>query len=194
MKYALIVLLALGVSSAFAEDFEMNSTTVMDAPSTGFGTPTGWGTHHVFTVENDSGNDLAVTELGFSCGGPSSEWYFWLDVGGWDPPAGDWTTADYTDSFTPTDPDPEAVPDEYSYIDVTGESIVVADGAFLCFGYMNPGSGGINDYAGYDTWTWWSGGWDPDAGYDSVMVMQIKANFSSAIKSASIGEIKASFK
>ncbi len=181
---------------AFPEDWEWNSGLSMEAPASGYGTPSGWGTHLITTVQNNEGYDVELTELAWPIAGPSSNWYVWVDVGGLNPPSGDWNTADYTDSFTPADTDgSEHLPTVYSYVDVSGEGIVIADGDFLCFGYENPGCAGLTDYTGVGTWSWWSGAWDSDTPYGITSLHQVKGNYISvAVQPTSLGKVKATFK
>jgi len=180
---------------AIAEDWEWNSTHTMDAMPTGYGTPTGWGTYSIGTVWNNYGGEIILTELGFPCSGPSAvDWVIWNDVGGYSPPSGDPTSADETGQFTPTDTNPGHVPTAYSYIDLTGEDIVIADDAYLCFGYENPGACGLVDDTGFEeTWSWYGGAWDEDSLSGANAVLQVKANHT-AIQPTSLGVVKAMYK
>jgi hypothetical protein len=161
------------------EDWEWNSGGAIDTTPTLGGSASGWGTYFITTVENDTGENILLTEFGFPCGGPGLvDWVLWYDVGGLNPPSGNPSSADETGEFDPVSDDPdEFPPTTYTYVDLTGENLVIEDGAFVCFGYENPGMGGQVSYNGTQTWAWYSGYWDPDSGWGRTAVLQIKGNY-----------------
>jgi hypothetical protein len=190
MKWALVVISALliAASSAVAEDWEWNSGGAMDTVPTLGGSDDGWGSYFITTVENDTGNEVLLTEFGFPCAGPGPvDWVLWYDVGGINPPSGGPGTQDEDGEFTPDDTNPDSFPPtDYTYIDLTGEDLLIEDGAFLCFGYENPGMGGQIDFNGTQTWAWYSGVWDPDQDWGRTAVLQVMGNYSGAPGSFSL--------
>jgi hypothetical protein len=185
-------------SFAIAEDFEWNSGGSIDVVPTLGGSDDGWASYFVTTVENDTGHNLLLVELGFPCGGPGPvDWLVWSDVGGVQAPSGDYTTADYSGPFTPVDSNPDTFPPvTYTYIDISAEDIIIDPSAFLCIGYENPGMGGMVNYNGITSWGWYGGMWDPDSGYGRTAVLQVKANYSpfDSIQPTSLGVVKAMYK
>jgi hypothetical protein len=161
------------------EDWEWNSGGTIDIVPTLGGSASGWGTYFITTVENDTGENILLTEFGFPCGGPGTvDWILWYDVGGINPPSGGAGTADETGEFDPVSDDPDQFPPTtYTYVDLTGENLLIEDGAFVCFGYENPGMGGQISYNGTQTWAWYSGYWDPDQDWGRTAILQIKGNY-----------------
>lgn len=162
-------------------DWEYNTGGAIDfVPDLG-GSSTGWGEWFITTVYNDSGQDLTLTELGFPCCGPMTEtygWMVWLGMPSLEPPFGDASSADYFGQFTPVDPNPATFPPTvYTYVDVTGDAIVVPNGTYFSFGYDVTGNGGQTTYNGVDTWAWYGGVWDPDANYGRTAILQVKGNY-----------------
>ncbi|RLI52764.1 MAG: hypothetical protein DRP09_17245, partial [Candidatus Thorarchaeota archaeon] len=144
-------------------DFEYNTGGYIDfVPTTG-GSASGWGEWFITSVQNDTGQDLSLVEFGFPCCGPPTGfygWVVWTNVGGPVPPPGPAETAEYYGTFTPVDPGPGTFPPTvYTYIDVSGEGIVIQAGDWFCFGYDNTDTGGQTDFNGVDTWAWYSGVW-----------------------------------
>lgn len=195
MRYLPAVLLTLSIPFTFAADFEWNTQGTMDYPAEIYGTSSNWGEYHITVVENDTGHDLAIVELGFSCSGPGPVmWLIWEDVGGYNHPADNPGSADYTGLFTPADPNPNHTPTVYTDVDISGEGITIPDGSFICFGYENPGSGGFSEYPGpNETWSWFNNVWDGDSQHLTTNCTQILANFASSLETTTFGRIKASF-
>lgn len=195
MKKLLVVLLSLAMLAS-AADFEYNTGGAMGTVPTTGGSADGWGEWFIVPIMNDSGQELMLTELGFPCGGPATGdygWVVWTDVGGLTPPAGAAATADFSGPFTPVNPDPETSPPvDYSYIDVTAENIVIADGAYFCVGYDNTGIGGQIDFNGTDTYAWYGGVWDGDQAWSRTAIIEVSADFVQALDQHTWGAIKAS--
>jgi hypothetical protein len=204
MRIEFLTVLALvflvGVSTT-AEDWEWNSGGAIDTePTAGFPWDI-WGTYTVTTVENDTGNVVLLTEFGFPCNygngsgpGDDVEWVVWLDVGGINPPTGTPGSCDVMGIFDPVDTGSDDPPTTYTYIDVTGEDILIDDGAFLCFGYQNPGLAGFINYNGVQSWTWFQGAWDPDETYNFTAILQVKGNYDDTkVTPTSLGNIKAMY-
>lgn len=183
---------------AFPEDWEWNSGGTIDITPTLGGSDDGWGSYFITTVENDTGNDVMLTEFGFPRGGPGIvEWVLWYDVGGINPPSGDYTTADESGDFDPVSDDPdEFPPTTYTYVDISDEELIVEDGWYLCFGYENPGMGGQISYNGTQTWSWYYGAWDPDQNWERTAILQVKGNYYPpvSVQPISLGKVKATFK
>jgi hypothetical protein len=180
-------------------DFEYNTGGVIDFVPDSGGSSSGWGEWFIGTVFNDTGQDICLQELGFPCAGPPTEdfgWLVWLDVGGYVPPAGDAYSAHYYGAFTPVDPNPETwPPTTYTYIDVSGEGIMVAAGTYFCIGYDNTGMGGQTSYNGVETWAWYGGMWDPDSYWGRTAILQVKANFGvTPADDTTWGSVKALFR
>ena len=73
---------------------------------------------------------------------------------------------------------PDQVPPRtYTYVDISDHGIVVPDGACYCFGYDVTGLGGQVEFSGVETWSWYSGYWDLDAGWGRTALLQIRADF-----------------
>jgi len=194
MYKPIICILFLSLLSATAADFEWNSQGIIDYPAYMFGTSINWGEYHITVLENDTGSDLTITELGFSCSGPGpAEWLVWTDVTGFAPPE-DPDSAEHSGTFTPLDPNPYHTPDVYTDVNVSGEGIVFANGSLLCFGYENPGSGGFSELAGpHETWSWFNNTWDGDSQHMTTNCTQILANYASSLSTTTFAGIKASF-
>ncbi len=196
MKNLMVVLFAIAVMAG-AADFEYNSGGAMGTLPTTGGSSTGWGEWFILPILNDSGHDIILVELGFPCGGPETGdygWVVWTSVGGLNPPAGEASSADFYDSFVPTDPDPSTSPPEtYSYIDVTAENIVIADGAYFCIGYDVTGIGGQVDFNGVNTWAWYQGAWDGDEAWGRTAILEVSADYYQALEQNTWGSIKATF-
>jgi len=87
MKTAYLIPLFLLFSLLYAEDFEWNTQGIMDTPAYMFGTSVNWGEYHITVLQNDTGSDIFLSELGFSCSGPGpAQWVIWTDVTGFNPP------------------------------------------------------------------------------------------------------------
>ncbi len=195
MKKLLVALLSIALLAS-AADFEYNSGGAMGTVPTTGGSSTGWGEWFIVPILNNSGQEITLTELGFPCGGPATGaygWVVWTDVGGLTPPAGEASTADNFGAFTPVDPDPSTSPPvNYSYIDVTAENIVIADGAYFCVGYDVTGIGGQVDFNGTDTYSWYEGAWDSDQAWGRTDIIEVSASFVQALDQHTWGAIKAS--
>ena len=196
MKYIVVLALLFAVF-ATAEDFEYNTGGALGTVPTTGGSSSGWGEWFINTVHNDTGYDLVLTEFGFPCCGPPTGtygWIVWYDVGGMNPPPGEASTADCYGEFAPVDPNPGTFPPTtYTYIDLTGEDIIIPDGNYFCFGYDNTGIGGQIDYNGVETWAWYEGVWDSDVPWGRTAIHQVLANYYVALDQATWGSIKTSF-
>ena len=161
-------------------DFEYNTGGYLDfIPETG-GSSTGWGEYFCTTILNDAGCDLTLIELGFPCCGPMTDvfgWLVWTGVGGMMAPPYPYSTCDFTGAFTPVDPAPDTFPPTvYTYIDITGEGIVIPDGTYFSIGYDVTGTGGQTAFNGVDTYADYGGMWDPDQGWGRTAIMQVLGN------------------
>jgi len=185
--------------STIRYDFAYNTGGALDfVPTTG-GSYDGWGEWFITTVYNNTGQDLVLVEFGFPCCGPPTEpygWLVWTDMGGYVPPGGNAYSAEYYGSFTPVDSNPSTFPPTtYTYIDVSLENIIIADGTYFCFGYDNTGNGGQTTFNGVDTWAWWYAAWDPDQDWGRTAIHQVKANyFGTPVEDSTWGAIKSLFK
>ncbi len=196
MKVLVVALLSVALLAS-AADFEYNSGGAMGTVPTTGGSSSGWGEWFVVSILNDSGQDILLMELGFPCCGPptgADGWLVWTDVGGLNPPAGDASTADYSGAFTPLDPAPDTFPPiTYTYIDVSAEDIVIANGAYFCIGYDVTGNGGQVDFNGVDTWSWYGGVWDSDQAWSRTDILEVSADYDTALERNTWGSIKATF-
>ncbi len=194
MKKLLVVLLSIAIAAG-AADFEYNSGGAMGTVPTTGGSADGWGEWFIVSILNDSGQEITLVELGFPCGGPATGdygWVVWTDVGGLNAPTGEASTADNFGAFTPVDPSPDTY-DTYTYVDVSAENVVIADGAYFCVGYDNTGIGGQVDFNGVDTWSWYEGVWDSDQAWGRTDLIEVSANFAQALQQHTWGAIKATF-
>lgn len=187
------------IPSQTRADFEYNTGGYINAVPTTGGSHDGWGEWFITVVLNDTGHDLCLIEFGFPCCGPPTEeygWIVWEDVGGINPPPGDAYTADWHGPFTPVDPGPGTFPPTvYTYIDVSGEGIVIPNGAYLCFGYDNTDTGGQVEFNGVQTWAWYTGVWDPDINWGRTAVLQVFGNYGPTATAADTwGDIKALYR
>ena len=189
-----------GPTSPVRADYEYSTCGSMDCVPTTGGSHDGWAEYFITTVYNNTGQSLHLVELGFPCCGPPTDiygWVVWTNVGGMVPPFGPANTADFFGEFTPVDPAPDTFPPTvYTYIDISAAGVVIAPGAYWCFGYDVTGNGGQVDYNGTDTYGWYGGTWDPDAGWGRTAVLQVKANFSGGnpTEESSWGAVKALYR
>lgn len=158
-------------------DWEYSTAGTIDAVPTTGGSSDGWGEHFITMVTNNTGSDQLLVEFGFPCGGTiGSAWKVWM--GATQP--SDFSGEDFGGSFTATDSDDQTNPPvNYTYVDVSGDNVVIPDGATFWFGYTNPGISGQIDFNGVDTYAWYSGAWDPDQPWGRTTVMQFRANIPS---------------
>ena len=179
-------------------DFEYNTGGVIDCVPTTAGSNTGWGEWFITTVYNDTGHDLRLMEFGFPCCGPPTEpygWLVWKNMGGYVAPSGNAYTAEHYGAFTPTDPGHTSPPTVYTYVDVSGEAIVIPAGNYFCFGYDNTDLGGQISYNGVETWAWYGGEWDSDVSWGRTAILQVKADYVvSPVEELTWGSIKALFR
>ncbi|MCD4707550.1 MAG: hypothetical protein K8S62_07405 [Candidatus Sabulitectum sp.] len=196
MKKAFMVLLIVAVVVT-AADFEYNTGGAMGTVPTHGGSASGWGEWFVVSVLNDSGHDLILTEFGFPCCGPPTGtygWLVWVNVGGLNPPAGEASTADFYGTFSPVDSNPSTLPPvTYTYIDLSSENIVIADGNYFCFGYDVTGNGGQILYNGVETWSWYNSEWDSDSSWGRTDIFEVSADYDTALERNSWASIKTSF-
>jgi len=188
----------LGIAMvAGAEDFEYSTAGSMGfVPTTG-GSNDGWGEWFITSVQNNSGYDIALTQMAFPCCGDASDsygWVIWVDVGGLVAPAGDVGTCDYHGPYTPVDPGPGTFPPTvYTYVDISAENVIIPDGNYFCFGYDNTDTGGQIDFNGVDTWSWYEGVWDSDQGWSRTDIIEIYGNYYTALEHSTWGAIKSTF-
>ncbi len=176
MRKILLVLLVLGIA-AFAAEYEF-STGGWDEDPALSGTSDGWGEWFITVFENDTGEDVKITELGMPCCGPTSGdygWVVWYDAGGMNPPPGDPYSAD---SYGPYTPESSSDFHVYTYVDLSDEDVVVEAGTYFNIGYDNTASGGQAYYNGHPSWAWYSGYWDPEEDYGRTDLIQCRAETS----------------
>jgi hypothetical protein len=170
--YIAILLIA---SASFASDVEYSTTGAMDTPATMGGDREGWGSDFITRWDNDTGADLLIEEFGWPCGGWWAQfWYVWItDV----LPANPYTLEFYGTFVAASEDDTEWPPSLYTYVDVSGEGIVVPAGASMYFGYGNPGMGGQIAFNGVETFSWYEDSWDMDGDFGRTAVMQFRGSF-----------------
>ncbi len=158
--------------------FEYNTGGTIDYVPTLGGSSDGWAEYGITNITNDTGVDLCVVELSWPCGGPESGiygWLVWTGTGGTIPGAPE--TADYFGPYTPVDPNPDTFPPTtYTYVDVSAENIPFVANDIIFFGFDNTGMMGQTEYNGVETWGWYGGVWDSDAGWSRTTILQIKAD------------------
>jgi len=170
-----IPVLLLLAGAALAADVEYSTTGALDTPATLGGDRDGWGTEFVARWTNTTGADVILEELAWPCGGWWAQfWYVWISDA---LPPNPWTL-EYHGTFVPaSEDDTEWPPSTYTYVDVSGEGIVVPAGASMVFGYSNPGMGGQIGFNGTETWSWLDDGWDMDGDFGRTAVLQFKGSF-----------------
>lgn len=174
-------------------DVEYNTAGALDTPATLGGSADGWGTYFIASWANLTGQNVYLAEFGWPCGGPGPvDWVVWITSGGMPGAPG---TQTYSGSWVPASGDDVTLPPPvYSYIDVSGEGIVVPADMVMYFGYENPGLGGQVEANGTETWAWYEGGWDADSGWGRTAVLQFKGSFGGvATERTSLSSIKALF-
>lgn len=173
------------------DDFEYNTGGTIDFACDLGGSSDGWGTHFMAMVNNNTGQDLYLTELSFPCGGTIPAGWF-VSVGAM---PGDYNT-DFMGSFTAADPTEPFPPTVYTYVDISEEGIVVPVGMDVYWGYINPGIGGQTYANGVTTWAWYLGAWDPDSDWGRTAILQIKASYDDpvAADSATMSSVKALYR
>jgi hypothetical protein len=106
-------------------------------------------------------------------------WLVWTNLDGLAPPLGDYTTADFYGPFAPVDTNPDTFPPvTYTNLNIAGLNIVIPNGNYFCFGYMNTSAGGTTGFNGVNTWTWDVASWEFDHQNSETAILQVKANFS----------------
>jgi hypothetical protein len=168
------VFLAVLGAACLAAEYQFSTGDWNQSPTAG-GSASGWGEWLVTIFENDTGEDIALTELGMPCCGPPSEdygWLVWYDVDGLTDPPGDPTGADRHGPYTPESPSDYHV---YTYVDLSGEDVIIEEGTCFAVGYDVTEKGGHVAYNGYTTWAWYSGHWDPDYGWGATSLIQCRA-------------------
>jgi hypothetical protein len=175
--------------SPVRSDFEYSTCGTIDCIATTGGSGTGWGEWFIVTIQNSTGNDLWLKEFGFPCCGPATGacgWVVWTNTGGDHAPfTGDGCTAEFMGAFTPVDPNPSTFPPTtYTYLDVSAEGICIPAGNWWTFGYDVTGNGGQVSYNGVNTYAWYGGVWDPDAGWGRTAILQVKADFGCGVTPA----------
>lgn len=180
-----------GTNSTVRTDFEYNTGGSIDFVPDATGSWDGWGSHFMGFVNNNTGQDIYLTELGFPCAGPiASSWF--VSIGGM--PGG--LSFDFTGPLTIVDQGETSPPNVYSYADLSQTGIAAPPGVDIYFGYINPGLGGQTLFNGVDTWAWYLGEWDPDQGWGRTAILQLKASFEDpvAIENETFGAIKALYR
>ncbi len=173
----LLLLLAIGLfaASGLAADVEYSTTGAMDTPATLGGDRDGWGTEFITRWDNATGQDVIIEEFGWPCGGWWSQfWYVWIRD---DVPPDPYTLEFYGSFVAASEDDTEWPPSVYTYVDMSGEGIVVPAGASMYFGYGNPGMGGQIGFNGVETYSWLDDAWDMDGDFGRTAVMQFKGSF-----------------
>jgi hypothetical protein len=176
IKHLLLLLITCLLSySTLASDVEYSTTGTMDTPATKGGDRDGWGTEFLTRWDNNTGADVFLEELAWPCGGWWAQfWYVWIT----DTMPADPYTLEYYGSFVATiEDDTEWPPSLYTYIDVSGEGIVVPVGASMYFGYSNPGMAGQIAFNGVETFSWLDDSWDMDGNFGRTAVMQFRGTF-----------------
>lgn len=174
-------------------DVEYNTAGAIDAPATTGGSSDGWGEYFITAWANLTGQDVYIAEFGWPCGGAGPvDWVVWVTDGSLPGAPG---SQNFSGQFTPASGDPDELPPTtYTYIDVSDAGVVVPADQVMYFGYQNPGIGGQIDFNGTDTWAWYFGAWDPDAGWGRTAVLQFKGNYDVVpTQSQSLTNIKALF-
>ena len=178
--------------------FEFNTGGAWDFPPTTNGSASGWSYYIIPVFTNETGGDLMLSELGFPTNEYTAdpipvpvEWniYFgsnYMDIT--DPYTFAWT---YMGTFMPLGAIDTSPPDTYTPVDVTGEGIVLPDGATMVWGYENAGLCGQTDFNGVVTIGWYVSYWDPDDTYGRTGLMQFGAGAGTAAMDASMGAVKA---
>ena len=187
-----------GDPSQIRADVEYSTCGTMDCVPVSGGSATGWSEWGITYNENMSGQDITLVEFGFPVCGPVTGDYGWIV---WTPATPDLpgaaSTADMYGPFVPECTDPTTFPPTvYTYIDMTGEGVVLADGNGFWWGFDNTGMMGMVDYNGIDTWGWYAGAWDYDGAYGRTTVMQFKADFGGGtpVEESTWGAIKANYR
>ncbi len=173
----LLIALALlaAAALALAADVEYSTTGAMDTPATLGGDRDGWGTEFITRWDNDTGHDVIIEEFGWPCGGWWAQfWYVWISD---TLPADPYTLEHYGSFVAASEDDTEWPPSLYTYVDVSGEGLVVPAGASMYFGYGNPGMGGQIGFNGVETFSWLDDAWDMDGDFGRTAVMQFKGSF-----------------
>lgn len=192
MKYLFVFILMVFSLSVLGEDFEYNTGGVIGYVADLSGSSAGWGEWFITSVYNDTGHDLVLIEFGFPCCGTVTGnfgWIVWENMPDAGPPADIPESCDYHGTFTPVE-GPGGDPSVYTYINVSGEGIVILDQTQYVFGYQNTGLGGQTPFTGAVTWSWHSGIWASDEDHYRTAVVQVKANFNDALDQTTWGAIK----
>ncbi len=167
-------------ASSVRGDFEFNTAGPVESAPTMAGSAAGWGQWFITVLHNDSGQALRLTELGFPCTGPPTDdlgWLVWTDLAGPGAPSGGPESAIHHGEFTPAVDDGAAPPQVYAYVDLSGDEIIIPEGAWFGFGYQVTDLGGQVAAGDHATWAWFQGAWDADAAWGRMAVLQLKADF-----------------
>lgn len=196
MKRLILVTMVLAFA-AFGADFEYSTAGAMGTVPTLGGSSTGWGEWFVTAILNNSGHDLVLTQISIPCCGPTTGdygWVVWTDVGGLNAPSGDATTADFYGQFSPVDTSPSTLPPvTYTDIDVSAANVIIPAGNYFCVGYDVTGNGGQVSFNGVDTWSWYENVWDSDQSWGRTDIIDVYANFDTALQRDTWASIKNSF-
>ncbi|MCD4848985.1 MAG: hypothetical protein K8R76_12440 [Candidatus Aegiribacteria sp.] len=195
MKYLFVFILMVFSLSVLGEDFEYNTGGVIGYVADLSGSSAGWGEWFITSFYNDTGHDLVLIEFGFPCCGTVTGdfgWVVWVNMPDTGPPADIPESCDYHGPFTPVE-GPGGDPSVYTYINVSGESIVILDQTQFVFGYQNTDLGGQTPFTGTVTWSWHEGVWASDENHYRTAVLQVKANFNDALDQTTWGAIKNTF-
>lgn len=195
MKYLLVFILMAFSLSCFGEDFEYNTGGAIDYVADLSGSSSGWGDWFVTSILNDTGEDLHLIEFGFPCCGTVTGefgWVVWEDMPDTGPPSGVPESCDYHGSFTPVEGS-GGNPSVYTFINVSGQYIIIPDQKQFVFGYQNTDLGGQTPFNGTETWSWHSSIWDSDEDHYRTAVLQVKANYYNALEQTTWGAIKNTF-
>lgn len=192
-----LLITAVLAFTAFGADFEYSTAGAMGTVPTTGGSSSGWGEWFVTAILNNSGHDLLLTQISIPCCGPASGdygWVVWTDVGGLNAPSGPASSADFYGPYTPVDPNPETFPPiTYVHIDVSASSVVIPSGNYFAVGYDVTGNGGQINFNGVNTWSWYENAWDSDQGWGRTGIIDVYANFDTALARDTWASIKNSF-
>jgi hypothetical protein len=179
--------------SGVRADVEYSTTGALDTPATMGGDVDGWGSDFITRWHNDTGADVAIVEFGWPCGGFWARfWYVWITD---TLPADPYTLELYGTFVAASEDDTEWPPSQYTYVDVSGEGIVIPEGATMYFGYGNPGMGGQIAFNGVETYSYLDDGWDLDGDFGRTAVLQFKGDLASVpVEARTLSRVKALFR
>lgn len=172
---------------------EYNTAGAIDTPATHGGDRDGWGTEFITRWDNNTGQDLALLEFGWPCGGWwSNFWYVWIQS---EIPADPYNLEYYGSFVAAIEDDTVYPPNLYTYIDISAEEIILPAGATMYFGYGNPGMAGQVLDSGVTTFSWYNDTWEDDGDYGRTTILQFKADpVTVPTETETFGGVKALFR